>query len=69
MNNHFKLKFAIAIYLLFVFLLLFLKPNFIFNEDGELKAFGTNENKTIIPLWLIFGLFGIISYYITLVIF
>lgn len=66
-NTNIRLKIAIALYLLFIFVVLFYKPQFIFNEGGELKSFGTGENKTILPLWIIFALMGILSYYITII--
>jgi hypothetical protein len=67
MNNHLRLKMSVALYLLFIFIILFYKPQFIFTKEGNLKEFGTGEDKTIMPLWIMFGLISIISYYLTLV--
>jgi hypothetical protein len=69
MNTNIRLKIAIALYLLLIFIVLFYKPQFIFTDEGELKDFGTGENKTIMPLWIIFALMGIVSYYTTIILF
>jgi len=69
MNTNIRLKIAIALYLLLIFIVLFYKPQFIFTDEGELKEFGTGENKTIMPLWIIFALMGIVSYYTTIILF
>ena len=40
-----------------------LKPSFLFEQDGSVKQFGIgNTKKTVIPLWLIAGVLGILSY-------
>ena len=69
MNTNIRLKIAIALYLLLILIVLFYKPQFIFTDEGELKDFGTGENKTIMPLWIIFALMGIVSYYTTIILF
>ena len=58
------LQISILIYLLFVGIILYIKPNMFF-YNGKLKQFGTNnkKNKTLFPLWLVFLLGGILSYY------
>lgn len=61
-KSHSNVKMAIALYLLMVFIFLYYKPLFLFNEEGELKTFGTGPEKTLLPLWAIFGIFAIISY-------
>jgi hypothetical protein len=62
-----NLKNAIAIYLLIVFSILYSKPKFIFNEEGNLKEFGTGKNKTVFSLWFIFLIGAIVSYIIVTV--
>jgi len=61
-----RLKLSIALYLFFVFIIMFFKPMFIFNNEGEIKEFGTGDNKTIMPLWLLFALLSVVSYYLIL---
>jgi hypothetical protein len=67
MDNNGSIKIALALYFLLVFGLLYLKPSFIFTEEGELKEFGTGEGKSMMPLWLIMCILGMISYLIVLV--
>ena len=62
-----NLKNVIAIYLLIVFSILYSKPKFIFNEEGNLKEFGTGKNKTVFSLWFIFLIGAIVSYIIVTV--
>lgn len=57
-----SLKLTIAFYLFLVSIILYIKPSFIFDDDGNLKGFGTGSKKSILPLWLIFFIFAIISY-------
>jgi hypothetical protein len=55
---------AIILYLVLSFILIFLKPNIFLDKDGNIKPFGTGENKSIIPLWLVFMFVGIFSYFV-----
>ena len=60
-------RLILALYLLAVFLVLYSKPEFIFNKEGNLKKFGVNSedtDATIFPLWLIFTVIAFGSYYI-----
>ena len=44
------------------------KPGFIFSKDGNIREFGVGQsNKTILPLWLVSLLLGILSYYVIMV--
>lgn len=62
-----QLQIALLIYLSSSFLLLYLRPKFIFRDNNTSKKFGTNHSKkTIFPLWLIISLIGIFSYAISL---
>ena len=64
------IQITLLLYLTSSFLLLYLRPSFIFKDDNIFKKFGTNNrNKTIFPLWLIITLIGVFSYAISLVIF
>ena len=57
---------TIILYSILVFLLLFIKPSFLYN-NGVIKNFGVRNNnkKTIFPLWIVILLISIISYVIS----
>jgi hypothetical protein len=41
----------------------FLKPSFLYKKDGSLMDFGVGyKNKTILPVWLLSIILGILSY-------
>lgn len=64
----FRLQLSLVIYIILIVLLVLLKPKFTFDENGDLKRFGTNNGSnttTILPLWLIIVLLAILSYYLT----
>lgn len=62
MDNKSGVKTAILLYLLLVSGIIYLRPSFLFNENGEIKKYGTKENETLFPLWLIMGVLSLISY-------
>lgn len=44
-----------------------IKPSFLYNSDGSLRAFGVGtKNKTVVPMWLVAIILGIMSYFIVL---
>ena len=51
-----------------VFLVIFIavqafKPRFLYNHDGSIREFGIGyKNKTILPIWLLSIVLGILSY-------
>jgi hypothetical protein len=55
-----------------LFLLIFgsiqmMKPAFLYNKDGSIREFGVGyRNKTILPLWLLSLILGILSYLVVL---
>jgi hypothetical protein len=65
-------SFSILLFLVLFTLINIIKPSFIYNKDGSLREFGLGRKKrTIIPLWLMSIILGILSYlfvlyYITL---
>lgn len=65
MEKNTRIQLTLVIYLLFVALLIVLKPKHIYNKDGTLRTFGTKKENTLFPLWFLifFGAFG--SYYLT----
>ena len=62
------IKNSLLIYISLVVLILVIKPTFIIDKEGNLKDFGTGNNKTLMPLWLIFSLMGLLSYIIILLV-
>jgi len=53
---------SFILYATVISIILYIKPNVLF-YNNNIKRFGTSNNyKTIIPLWLVFMLVGIISY-------
>ena len=41
----------------------FMKPAFLYNQDGSIREFGVGyKNKTILPIWLLSLILGILSY-------
>ena len=61
----FKLHICILLYLILLSFILLANPKFAFDNDGTLKPFGTGNNKTVLPLWLIIVLLALVSYYIS----
>ena len=66
-----NVRLTIGLYLIAVFIILYSRPIFIFNNQGNLKSFGIdknseNNNYTLLPLWLIFTIIAFFSYYIML---
>ena len=60
-----SLTISIVLYLFLISLIIYFKPKLIFNENGNIKKFGTGgKKKTIYPLWLIVLIMSIVSYYI-----
>ena len=54
---------AILLYIIVFMLVQYINPSFIYNEDGSLREFGVGySNKTILPIWLVAIVLGILSY-------
>lgn len=64
MNN---LVLTFCIYFLLTGLIIFMKPNIIF-KNKNLSRFGIGKNKTLLPLWLMILMIGILSYVISVII-
>ena len=64
--------FSIIIFLLSFLSFNYFQPGFLYNSDGTLRTFGLgHRKKTILPIWLLSIILGILSYlfvlyYITL---
>lgn len=63
------LETTILIYLVVLIILFIIKPKFLFDPKGNLKKFstGSGNRKTVLPLWLIIAIIGVIIYYIVIV--
>lgn len=63
------IKSSIIIYLIIVITILIIKPKTLFDNEGNSKNFGVGyKNKTIFPIWMVFLLIAIFSYYFTVII-
>lgn len=62
-----NIKLTILIFIISSLGLYYSKPKFVFNDDSSFKSFGTNENKTLLPFWLITTSISI-GFYIFLII-
>ena len=55
--------FAILLFLVSFFTLNYVQPGFLYNNDGTLRDFGLgHRRKTILPIWLLSIILGILSY-------
>lgn len=58
---------AIILYIFLFTVIMFIRPNFIFDKDGSLRQFGIGrERKTVIPAWLLAIMMAILSYFFVL---
>jgi hypothetical protein len=58
---------AIAIFIVLMLLVHFLKPALVYHPDGSFRHFGVGyRNNTITPLWLVSILLAILSYLVVL---
>ena len=54
---------AIILFVTFFFIVQYLRPSFIYNDDGSLRQFGIGtKKKTVLPIWLVSLILGIFSY-------
>ena len=55
---------AILMYICLYMLIMFLKPSFLFQNNGSLREFGIGyRNKTIIPVWFLAIFIATLSYF------
>jgi hypothetical protein len=55
---------AILLYICIYMLIMFLKPSFLFQNNGSLREFGIGyRNKTIIPVWFLAIFIATLSYF------
>ena len=56
-------SFAILLFLVLFSLLNFVQRGFLYNNNGTLREFGLGQRrKTVLPIWLLSLLLGILSY-------
>ena len=54
---------SILLFLVIFGMIQWLKPGFLYNHDGSIREFGVGyRNKTILPVWLLSILLGILCY-------
>ena len=59
------IKIAITVYLFAFALLYILKPKLMFTKKENIREFGTSKNKTILPIWLVSAIIGILVYIVS----
>lgn len=59
-----KLNIAILVFMILFIVVQFVKPSFLFKQDGSLREFGLGyRNKTVVPMWLVVLILSIFSYF------
>jgi len=58
---------SIILFVIMFGLIVMIKPSFLYNKDGSVRSFGIGyKNKTILPIWLVSLILGIVSYLIVM---
>jgi hypothetical protein len=58
---------AVILFLILYGILAYTRPSFLFERNGAIRTFGIGyKNKTILPLWLVACVLGILSYLLVL---
>lgn len=58
---------SIVLFLILFGIIQLMKPSFLYNTDGSIREFGIGyKNKTILPIWLLSIILGILCYVIIL---
>ena len=58
---------AIVLFLILFTIVVISKPACLFNKDGSFRKFGIGyKNKTVIPIWLVTIILGILAYFFVL---
>ena len=58
-----KLNVSLFIFLILFFMIHYLKPSIVYDENGEFRPFGVGyRHKTVIPIWLVAIITAIFSY-------
>lgn len=58
---------AVVLFLFAFTVIVYIKPGFLFNKDGSARKFGIGfKNKTVVPIWLVSLILGILAYFLAL---
>jgi len=58
-----KLNVSLLIFLVLFFMIHYLKPSIVYDDNGEFRPFGVGyRHKTVIPIWLVAIITAIFSY-------
>lgn len=58
---------SIVLFLIIFGIIMIIKPAFLFKKDGSIREFGIGyKSKTILPIWLLAIILGILSYLIVM---
>ena len=58
-----KLNISLLIFLILFFMIHYLKPSIVYDENGEFRPFGVGyRHKTVVPIWLVAIITAIFSY-------
>lgn len=58
---------ATVLFIILFGLVYYVKPSYLFLSNGSIRSFGVGyRNKTVLPLWIIAILLGILSYLVVL---
>lgn len=58
-----KLNVSLLIFLILFFMIHYMKPTIVYDENGEFRPFGVGyRHKTVIPIWLVAIITAIFSY-------
>lgn len=59
-----RLVSSMIVFTITFLILITVKPNFVFENDGAFRHFGVgNTSKTVIPMWLCVIILALLSYY------
>lgn len=59
-----RVVYSIVFYILFMYLLILMRPSVIFERDGSLKEFGVGYDKTMFSLGVFSVVLAVLSFYI-----
>ena len=62
-----NIKLSLILYVIICFAIYYIKPPFIFDNQGNFKQFGLTRDKTIYPFWLVGLIIGIVIYLLVII--
>ena len=66
-NIDYNFKYTIYFYILLSMLLYCLKPKLLFDDIGNFKQFGIDNDKTIFPFWIVTQFLSIFFYFLLVI--